>query len=234
MPLFAAHSLLLVVAAAGTYLWLITPWLTPYSLQLVAVLILAYASIHWLKQGRRLRRSHIPLDLTLLTCIIILLVVETGALASPLIFLVYFLLFAVAMLWQIETTLTLTATLLVFFLLYPGTNLADLGHLGELVALVMITPLALFTSHQYEEMLEEKKKAAALNDHLSREETDTLIFLTTNLKTTLLSALDRLSLVIPQARVQSVRHDLQLLYQDLTALYKSAGELQQTIDQETD
>lgn len=244
MPIFAAHSLMLIAAVTGTYLWLVIPSLAPYTLQLVAVLILAYAAAHWLKRGQRpdspIHTSRykihntIPLDLTLLTCVILLLVIDTGALASPLIFLVYFLLFAVAMLFEIEATLVLTATLLVFFLLYPGTNLSDLGHLGELLALVMITPLALFTSHQYEEALEEKRRAKELEGHLAHEETDTLMFLSRNLKTTLTSALDRLSLVIPQAKVKHIRTDLEILYQDLRALYKSAGELQQTIDQETD
>lgn len=246
MPIFAAHSLMLIAAAAGTYLWLITPSLVPYTLQLVAVLVLAYAAAHWFKNNHvpgttRHVLKTIPLDLTLLTCVILLLVIETGALASPLIFLVYFLLFAVAMLWQIEATLILTATLLVFFLLYPGTNLADLGHLGELVALVMITPLALFTAHQYEATLEQKRQAHVLAGHLAREESDTLLFLSTNLKSTLLSALDRLSLVIPaspaggpQAKVKSVRADLEILYSDLRALYRSSTELQETIDRETD
>jgi len=238
MPKFFAHSLMLLAATSGTFLWLITPRLTPYTLQLVAVLVLTYAATHWFRKSQRSHvkgyMSSIPLDLTLLTVIILLLVVETGALASPLIFLLYFLLFAVAMLFEIEATLLLTGTLLVFFLIFPGTNLTDIAHLGELLALIMITPLALYTGHQYESILEGNRKSRELAGHLEREETDTLMFLSTNLHQTLTSALDKLSLLIPQAKPARLHADLQMLYQDLRILFRSARELQETIDKETD
>jgi hypothetical protein len=152
---------------------------------------------------------------------ILLLVAETGTLSSPFFFLCYFLLFGVAMLYEIEATLVLTGVLVIFFMFLPDPNFT------QIISLVMVTPLAIFTGHQYESSLEEKR-------HLSAEETDTLIFLSLNLKKTLISALDNLSLLIPQEKVKSVRVDLQTLYEDLKNLYRSADELQSTIDQETD
>ena len=98
----------------------------------------------------------------------------------------------------------------------------------------MITPLAIFTGHQYETTLDEKKAKMILNSHIAKEETDTLIFLSLNLKKTLLSALDTLSLVIPQEKVKDVRSHLETLYTDLRVLYRSAGELEETIDKQTD
>jgi hypothetical protein len=238
MPKHITHSLLLLFASAGTYLWLITPSLTPYTLQLVAVLLLIYAATHWFRKPKRSQAStptsHIPLDLTLLTIIILLLVVETGALASPLIFLLYFLVFAVAMLFEIEATLMLTGTLLAFFLLLPSTNLTDLAHLGELLAFVMITPLSLYISHQHEDIARQKARTHTLTNHLAQEETDTLLFLSTNLKTTLLSALDSLSIIIPKTTAKKAKSDLSVLYSDLRALYRSAQDLQNSIDLETD
>jgi len=165
---------------------------------------------------------------------ILLLVTETGALTSPFFFLVYFLLFGVAMLYEIEATLVLTGVLILFFLFLPGTDLTDFAHLSELIALIMITPLAIFTGHQYESTIEEKRMHALLNSHITKEETDTLIFLSLNLKKTLTQALDTLSLVIPQEKVQSVRVNLETLYSDLKVLYRSAGELEDTIDKQTD
>ena len=244
MPKHITHSLLLLFASAGTYLWLITPSLTPYTLQLVAVLLLIYAATHWFRQPQKSSQelrtkskkpnNTIPLDLTLLTIIILLLVVETGALASPLIFLLYFLVFAVAMLFEIEATLMLTGTLLAFFLLLPSTNLTDLAHLGELLAFVMITPLSLYISHQHEDIAKQRAKTHALTNHLAQEETDTLLFLSTNLKTTLLSALDSLSIIIPKTTAKKAKSDLSVLYSDLRALYRSAQDLQNSIDLETD
>lgn len=235
MPAFFIHSLILVLSVAGSYLWLITPTLTPYTLQLVAGLVLVYAALHWFRKGSHShKKSTIPLDLTLLTIIILLLVVETGALTSPLIFLLYFLLFAVALLFEIEATLLLTGTLLSFFLLFPSTDLTDLAHLSELVALIMITPLALYMSHQHSLNLHRENELLTLNKHLANEETDTLIFLSNNLSRTLSSALDRLSLIIPQVSGTRLKQELESLYQNLRQLYRTGKELQELIDQETD
>lgn len=155
------------------------------------------------------------MDLTILTSMILLLVTETGALTSPFFFLLYFLLFAVSMLYEIEVTLVLTGVLVLFFLFSPGALSGDLSHLPELLALVMITPLAIFTGHQYESTLEAMRLSAQLAKHLGDEESDILLFLSLNLKKTLLAALDSLSVAIPQEKVKDVRGQLQTLYQDL-------------------
>lgn len=233
---FLLHTILLVASAIGVFVWLSSSVLSPFTLQLVALLVLLYVGSHWLRahKPKWFHRGNITIDVTILTTMILLLVTETGSLASPFFFLCYFLLFGVAMLYEIEATLVLTGVFILYFLFLPTTNLGDLAHLSELLALVMITPLAIFTGHQYETSLEEKQARIMLSKHLSTEETDTLIFLSLNLKKTLISALDSLSLIIPKEKVSEVRVSLQTLYSDLKNLYRSADELQQTIDQESD
>jgi hypothetical protein len=231
---FPFHSIALITSIIGVFFWANTTALSAWTLQLVGLLVLGYAAAHWLNKKKSAANPHISLDLTLLATVSLLLVAETGALTSPFFFILYFLLFAVAMLYEIETTLVLTGSLILFFAFFPGTNLASLTHLSELLALVMITPLAIYTGHQYERVLEEKQKTLALSSHLSQQETDTLLFLSLNLKKTLLSALDGLSLAVPQVKVKKLRTDLDILYQDLRNLYRSADELQQMIDRESD
>jgi hypothetical protein len=228
---FAVHTTLLLFSVAGVFFWLNTPFLFPLTLQLVAVLVLAYAAVHWMGKKKRTRgtRSTIPFDLTLLTSMILLLVTETGALTSPFFFLLYFLLFAVALLYEIEATLILTGTLLLFFLLLPSTDFSNLSSLSELSALLMITPLAIFAGHQKEVIAEETALAARLKGELSAEENDTLIFLSLNLKKTLLASLDSLSLVIPKTPVKEMRDHLTTLYQDLKGLYRSASDLEEIV-----
>ncbi|MFZ2199615.1 MAG: hypothetical protein WAV40_02415, partial [Microgenomates group bacterium] len=126
--------------------------------------------------------------------------------------------------------LVLTGVLILFFLFIPGTSLTDLAHLSELVALIMITPLAIFTGHQYESILEQKRLQAQLTSELSQEETDTLLFLSLNLKKTLLSALDSLSSTIPLTGVKKVRTNLEQLYGDLKALYRTSDDLEKTLE----
>lgn len=231
-----AHTSLLTLAVVGVFLWLSSPLLSSYALQLVGVLILAFAAAHWYRRPKRLFKpgSTITLDITLLVVVILLLVTLTGSLASPFFFLLYFLLFAVALLYEIEATLTLTAILILYFLLLPQTDLFDLAHLSELFALLAVTPLAIYIAHQKELLLRAEFKSQTLKSHLAQEETDTLTFLSLNLKSTLLSALDQLSLIIPATGVKKTRADLQLLYQDLRNLYRSADELERLVDAETD
>ncbi len=222
---FLLHTALLILSTAGVYFWLTLPKLAPFTLQLVAVLVLLYLGSHWLKHHSSFFILHtkntVPLDLTILTSMILLLISETGALASPFFFLCYFLLFAVAMLYEIEATLVLTGVLILFFMFLPDPNWT------QIISLIMITPLAIFTAHSYESVLAEERQ-------LAREETDTLTFLSLNLKRTLVSALDTLSLTIPQTQAKNIRANLQTLYEDLKNLYRSADELEATIDQETD
>lgn len=227
---FLLHTSLLLTSVTGVYIWVSTPELTLYTLQLVAVLVLLYMGSHYLrsKKPRWFHRSAITMDITILTSMILLLVTETSGLTSPFFFLCYFLLFGVAMLYEIEATLVLTGVLVIFFMFMPNPDFT------QILSLVMITPLAIFTGHQYESSLEEKRAKAILDKHVSIEETDTLIFLSLNLKKTLVSALDSLSVIIPQEKVKTVRTSLIALYEDLKNLYRSADELEETIDHETD
>lgn len=232
---FLIHTILLFVAVFGILAWLLSP-LEPYALQLVGALALLYVATHHLRRHypNLFHKSTVTLDLTILTSMILLLVTETGALSSPLFFLLYFLLFATSMLYEIEATLVLTGALILYFIFLPGTNLSDLMHLSQLGALIMITPLALFTGHQYEVGLEEKELRRRLSHHLSHQETDTLLFLSLNLKSTLVTSLDRLSTIIPLTRVKEVHDNLSTLYKDLKALYKTSLDLEKAIDKETD
>ncbi|GAB4026648.1 MAG: hypothetical protein Fur0011_2760 [Candidatus Microgenomates bacterium] len=232
---FIAHTILLFAAVFGVLIWLLSP-LEPYTLQLVGLLTLLYIGTHSLRRHypKLFHKSSVTLDLTILTSMILLLVTETGALTSPLFFLLYFLLFATSMLYEIEATLVLTGVLILYFLFLPGTNLSDLMHLSQLGALIMITPLALFTGHQYEVNLEEKETRRRLIRHLSHQETDTLLFLSLNLKNTLITSLDRLSTIIPTTRIKEVHDNLSTLYKDLRALYKTSLDLEKAIDKETD
>jgi cell division protein FtsW (lipid II flippase) len=236
---FLLHTILLILAAFGVYVWLSLPGLSIYTLQLVALLVLLYLGSHWLraKKPRWFHRKTITVDITILTTMILLLVTETGALTSPLFFLTYFLLFAVSLLYEIEATLVLTGVFILYFLFLPGTTLTGtegLTHLAQIISLIMITPLAILTGHQYEKVIEEKRENEVLAKHLGDEESDILMFLSLNLKKTLLSAIDSLSQTIPLEHAKEARTNLQNLYQDLKNLYRSADELEQTLDREAD
>jgi hypothetical protein len=79
---------------------------------------------------------------------------------------------------------------------------------------------------------EEKQLREMLIKRLGSEQTDTLMFLSLNLKKTLVKALDSLSTIIPTTRAKEVRQNLETLYQDLKILYRTSGDLEKAIDQE--
>lgn len=239
MPsLFLFHTALLIMSSAGVYLWLSIPALASSTLQLVAILVLLYFGTHWLRTRRPqlFHRSSVTSDITILTSMILLLVTETGALASPFFFLCYFLLFGVAMLYEIEATLILTGVFILFFLFLPNSSLGGpdgLTHIAQIISLVMITPLAIFMGHQYEASLEEKQLRDMLTKRLGAEQTDTLLFLSLNLKKTLIKALDSLSIIIPTTKVKTARTNLETLYSDLKALYRTSNDLENALDQDS-
>ena len=232
---FFLHIGFLATSSLLAYFWVISPLLSQYTLQLVAVLIILYLVVSFAhRHHQTTQHTTITLELSLLTITILLLVSETGGLSSPLFFTLYFLMFAVALFFETEATLVLTATLVIFLALLPTTNLANLTHLAELAALIMITPLAIFTSHEHEKLVLSRKTKLRLIKSISREETDILLFLSLNLKHTLTSALDKLSQLIPQAKTKDIRDSLMSLYKNLKLLNKTAEELSVIVDKETD
>jgi len=209
-----------------TLFWVLQPSLSQYTLQLIAGLALIYFLLQFRSKNKSSSKT-LTFDFLILLTITLLLVTETGGLNSPLSFLVYLLLFAVALIFNIQTTLDLTLALILYFSFLPSTDFSQLTTITEIIALLLITPLAIFTGHQYELALKEKQ-------HLEHEETNTLLFISLNLKTTLTKTLDTLSYLIPKVPSYSDRHQLKTIYQDLRSLYQSAQELETNIDQETD
>ncbi len=220
-----AQILSLLSTIGFVFLWVNQPVLSNHTLQLIAFLALTYFFLQF--RTKTTSRRAITINLLILIAITLLLVTETGGLTSPLNFLIYLLLFAVALIFDIQATLSLTLSLIIYFVFLPSTDLSQLGTIAEIIALFLITPLAIFTGHQYELALQEKQ-------HLEHEETDTLLFLSLNLKKTLAKTLDTLSYIVPKIPTYSDRHQLKTVYQDLKALYQSSQTLETDIDLETD
>lgn len=193
------NTIFLIAATIGVFIWTISPTLTSYTLQLTGILVLLYLITNRLeKKHSIIKKTAITIDLTILTTIVLLLITTTDGLASPFFFMIYFLLFATSMLFETTSTLILTAVIFVFFVSHPTSDFTSLTHLTELIAVIMIAPLAILTSHQHEELLRTQKTARNLTSNIKNQETSALLFLSLNLKNTLTKTLDTLSLVIPQ------------------------------------
>lgn len=233
---FFVHSLFLLSAIILTWFWTSNPYLSLYNLQLIALFVVFYFLSHFLSRSAP---STSAIDAIIFTIVILLLVTSTGGLSSPLFFLIYFLLFAVSLLFEPLITVTLTLALIVFF----SKSAISLADVVQISSVVLILPLALFVGRQYLKVLEAKEiikilkhQSAELEKSIAKEETDSLIWLTLNLKDGLLKIihLDSELLAGIGHLTLTQKEALEKIHQIAKDLLKDGQKLKEKIDRETD
>jgi len=158
-------NLLLVLVLLLSVLWTNSPTLAPYTLQLTAFLFLVFFGVQFSFHARK-RKVKPLLDFSLLTVIVFLLIISTGGLLSPLFFLVYFLMFAIALF--LEPVAPLFLAIAMFSLLLVNTNPENISTLVlQLISLLMISPLALLFGKGYLKMKANDESAKILRQESS-------------------------------------------------------------------
>ena len=124
-------------------------------------------------------------DSIIFTLILLLVLSSTGGLNSSFFFLVYFLIFVFATLFDPPITVTLTLFVTLFF----TNTVVSLHQIIQLASLLFITPLAIFFGKQYLNLLESRKKIKVLSKkekvlekEITSQETDSLLFLSLDFK----------------------------------------------------
>jgi len=248
MLIFSLHTLFLILSLGLTFIWTRNPSLSPFNLQATGLLILFYFVTRFVT-GKPAESAGMPaesagktkgaqntLDAIIFTTITFLIVITTGGVHSPVFFLLYFLLFALSLLFEPTQSIILSLLLIAIFgydLLHGFDNLA----LINLITLFLTTPIAMIFGKKYLQTLEDIGRIKQLNKIISEEETDTLLWLTTKAKPTFVSLLDTTSLIIGSNLLPARLQDrLKQLHQDLIALHQSAQTLEkdiQEIDEKT-
>jgi len=214
---FILHSLFLIAAVVLAYIWTTHPELSYYTLQLTAVFILFFFLNQFISRRRR-QRVNLTIDAVIFTMVILLLVSSTGGLTSPLFFLIYFLMFGLALLFEPTEIL-------------------------QLFSLLLITPLALFFGRQYLQLLESEEKIKILEEEsqilegeIEKEETDTLLWTTLELKKDLADILDRVSTLLADVGHLTVRQkeNLEKIREKAKNLLKTGQKLKEEVDKTTD
>ena len=223
------HTLFLVLAVALTFLWTQNPSLTPYNLQAIGLLLLFYFAGKFI--GGSKARLSAALDAVIFTILILFLVTSTGGVQSPVFFLLYFLLFAVSLLFEPTAAIVISLLLVLFFsfsLRFDFDNTA----LINLASLLLITPLANLFGRKFLQTQAAAGKIKLLDQIIQSEETQTLIWLSTKAKPTLINLLDTTSLIIGSNLLPyALQQKLKNLHQDLVTLHQSAGSLEREIDE---
>jgi len=180
---FIIHTVFLISALLLTVGWTNNLTLQPYTLQLIGVLVIFYFLNHlWQTTKYRLTTS---IDAMVFSTVTLLLIYQTGGLASPLFYLIYILLFGLSLLLSPLVTLIFSLLLALFF--YPQAN--NLNAFLQIIGLLLMSPLALFFGRQYLQILESEEKIKiisqkeqALENEVCQQEEDTLLWLSLTFK----------------------------------------------------
>ncbi|MBI2326217.1 hypothetical protein HYU91_02400 [Candidatus Collierbacteria bacterium] len=227
MLIFSLHTLFLILSLGLTYLWTKNPSLSPFNLQATGLLILFYFVTKFVTGKAKSTQN--TLDAIIFTTITFLIVTTTGGVHSPVFFLLYFLLFALSLLFEPIQSIILSLLLIALFG-YDLSNNFDNPALINLITLFLTTPIAMIFGKKYLQTLEDLGRIKQLNKIISEEETDTLLWLTTRARPTLISLLDTTSLIISSNLLPGRLQDrLKQLHQDLISLHQSAQTLENDI-----
>ena len=241
MSKFLLHSLFLISAVVLAFFWTSNPFLSIYTLQLTAVFILLFFLNQFLARHRR-GKINLTIDAVVFTMVVMLLVTSTGGLTSPLFFLIYFLMFGLALFFEPLITLTLTAAMILFFIFTP-TKQNTAEEALQLFSLLLVTPLALFFGKQYLQVLRDEEKIKILEEEekiaqeqIKTEETNVLLWATLELKRGLMTILDEVSHLLGDVSHLTVSQKERLLKIRERALHllETGKKLKEEVDRTTD
>ncbi len=241
MVKFLLETVFLLTALGLTFFWTNDPHLSYYTLQLVAFFLLLFFLNQFIAR-RRKKRINLTIDATIFILVIFLLIGSSGGLSSPLFFLVYFLMFGLALLFDPLITFSLALAMTIVFFLSPSKQ-SLMEEIWQLVSLLLITPLALFFSKKYLQLLEDEEKikvlkteSKALNQAITKEESGFLLWESLDFKTSLVDIIEQASLALSDVSKISVRQKERLLKikQRALNLLKSGEKLKKEIDETTD
>ena len=232
------HATLLTLSIIFIFVWTSIPSLNNYNLQLTGALILAYFVSKLL--FRRVGGSFFFATIILVS-VTLLLIFSTGAINSPIFFILDFLVFAIALLLSPNQAAIASSLLVAIFIWQNYLHLTS-PMIIDLLSLVLITPLAMIFSKTYLQNLESSGKITVLKEAIKDEQTDSLLWISTTAKPSLATVLNSITdvvvyfnskgkaLQIPSTLIEK----LKTIQKDLISLYSSTGTLEKSIEESSD
>ena len=237
------HLTFLTIATILTWLWTATEALSFYTLQFIALLVLIYflKNISGLKIENSKLKINRYIDAVILTMVILLLIFSTGGTTSPLFFLTYFLLFGISFLFEPKLAISYSIILIIFFL--ANTNGESPQDYLKPFSLILVSPLALFFGQQFLQSLTDKKRIKIYQNkwlvnenHLEKQETNTLFWLSLNFKQSLTEIIEISANML--ANISSLsphqQNSLRKIKEKAESVLAEGEKLKVKVDQETD
>jgi hypothetical protein len=145
----AVQSATLAISFAVVYIWENSP-LKDNSFQLLGLLIALYLILVARKKGRTLFQigEHGNVGIFILNTLVLLLIFSTGGLDSPLFFILYFIAFGIAFVFDPLMVFVFIAGAVLVFIPQVGTINASADIL-KIASIVLVSPLAYFFGREY-------------------------------------------------------------------------------------
>lgn len=238
---FLLNALLISLSSLLPWFWILNSNTSPYTLQLCGGLVVLYTVFKKFLPifGHKID----PNILTILTVnsITQLLVFSTGGISSPLFFLYYFTIFAFAIIYESRQAIVTSATTVLIYLFHLRFSL-DTSTIASLFSLILITPIAQLLSSTLLSSLESAGKIKILEKNIEKEETDSLLWLSTEAQPTLNSVINSITDIV--IFLNSTRNEYNIsqkfidkikkVQTDLIVLFSSSEDLEDSIKESTD
>lgn len=167
------QAIVLIMSFAIVFVWQNTGLLS-YTIPLLGLLIFLYLIVSVRKKGNGFLSlgGEGPWGIFILNTLILLLIFSTGSISSPLFFLLYFLGFGIAFVFEPAVTFIFVLGAILIFL--PDALIGDtLGNFIKLGSLLLISPLAYFFGKEYRKEDLQDEKIEALEER-TKEAADTI------------------------------------------------------------
>lgn len=238
---FFSHSILIIASSLIPWFWITNQNTSTYTLQLCGALVVLYSVFR-----KFLRNSNHNYNLNITTILTVnaitqLLVFSTGGINSPLFFLYYFLIFGFAIIYESRQAIVISLVTVLIYLFHSSFSV-NTSIAANLFSLILIAPLAQLLSNTLLSNLESSGKIKFLENNLKKEETDSLLWLSTEAKPTLNSVINSVTEVI--IFLNSTRNEYNLsqkfidkiknIQANLITLYSSTEDLEDSIKETPD
>ena len=170
---FLLQAAVLILSFGVIFVWHNSP-LADYTVSFLGILIVLYMVLSLRKRGKGFLNmgGEGPWGIFILNTVIFLLMFSTGSLNSPLFFLLYFLGFGIAFVFEPAMTFVFVLGAILIFI--PDALKTDtLVNLLKIGSLILISPLAFFFGQQYRTNDEKEEEIEALEER-SKDAADTI------------------------------------------------------------
>lgn len=240
-PRSFGHSMALILSTLIPWFWIQSDTLSQYTLQLAGGIVVLYIVTKKLLHLTNHEKLVDLISLVFINSLTQIVVLSTGGITSPFFFLLFLLLFAVALLFESYQSIIIASITSGLFI-FQNINELSTALVTGVVELLLAAPLSSVFGKNYLQNLKSKGKIEILEQEIASEETDSLLWITTSAKPSLTHTIKSLSEVI--IYLNSSRHNLSLpksfltkiqnIQSDLIMLYSSANELKNTLESESD